>query len=782
MREYDCIVIGQDLYALTVALFLSRKMRRVLVVQDSNLNSYDYEKVNFKNKDKIYKFLYNRNNIATGLADFGLTYAYLDNLGLEKSLITDEITHQMVVEQDGSLKRQSNLLEDFRIYLVRNYPKNIKEIDVFFEDLERHYHNYIEQYTNMLINKDYTLTSLMIEWGDMSLYDLLSKYFSDEDLILEFRVNDFINGLDMNEVSAYSFFSAFLIGLKSGFYHLKQSYKEICEMCIKKIKLINPNAFLNSSVKEFVINKKNKIEAIIDQDNNLLYAKYFFASSDPIEFYQKYFKVEEEDLKTLQLYYPNLNSKRRINTLYLVLNTKLTDIGINDMLYYFKSDYSDEIQLVRMYNYSKGINQDLRKKEGLLCLDIAYDFGKEVQADEVLGYLYKYFPRIKKFLIAFKLGKEKKYLSMLRDEKLRKNLSINELIDVESLEHIQIFDSLFVGGNFIRPEAKFYGVINQGIVYADKIEDRLYYGDSKDDFEYISNDEIMMMIRHNYQHQFFGNKEIHVNFHIGKSIYFIRTKGKNIVVHHGRYNSPDLSIYAANDKLSDLLLKKASFSQSLESGFVKYRGDIDLLFTAVKAFQLDDYQKYSPEDYLISKFKFFGVKLFFAHIFIYSIAAFLSNFYSNIYIFPIAFVLTLIISIIKFKIYESVDWFGIVLNVGLLAFSLLSVFSSWFNTMLSDDIFLAFIIITLLLSVFINNPVVYLYHQYDMNIDYRNTKLFKIITSGLTFIWAFIFLVILIGTYLTGNNYLSMFYSFLFFGILITYYYPVIYVKTSIKK
>ncbi|MGD9964647.1 MAG: hypothetical protein AB7S96_04765, partial [Candidatus Izemoplasmatales bacterium] len=637
-------------------------------------------------------------------------------------------------------------------------------------------------YTNMLINKDYTLTSLMIEWGDMSLYDLLSKYFSDENLILEFSINDFINGLDINEVSAYSFFSSFLVGLKSGFYHLKQSYKEICELCIKKIKLINPDAFLNSSVKEFVINKKNKIEAIIDQENNLLYAKYFFVSSNPIEFYQKYFKVKEEDLKTLELYYPNLDSKRRINTLYLVLNTKLADIGINDLLYYFKNNYNDEIQLVRMYNYSKGINQDLRKKEGLLCLDIVYNFDKEVKTEEVLENLYKYFPKIKKFLIAFKLGKEKKYLSMLRDEKLRKNLSINELIDVESLEHIQVFDSLFVGGNFIRPESKFYGVINQGIVYADKIEDRLYYGDNKDDFEYISNDEIMMMIRHNYQHQFFGNKEIHINFHIGKSIYFIRTKGKNIVVHYGKYNSPDLSIYAANDKLSDLLLKKASFNQSLESGFVKYRGDIDLLFTAVKAFQLDDYQKYSPEDYLISKFKFFGVKLFFAHIFIYSIAAFLSNFYSNIYIFPIAFVLSLIISIIKYKIYESVDWFGIVLNLGLLTFSLLSVFSGWFNNMLSDDIFLAFIILTLLLSVFINNPAVYLYHQYDMNIDYRNTKLFKIITSGLTFIWAFIFLVILIGAYLTGNSYLSMFYSFLFFGILITYYYPVIYVKTSIKK
>jgi hypothetical protein len=215
---------------------------------------------------------------------------------------------------------------------------------------------------------------------------------------------------------------------------------------------------------------------------------------------------------------------------------------------------------------------------------------------------------------------------------------------------------------------------------------------------------------------------------------------------------------------------------------LKYRGDLELLYKAVDAFKLDDYQEFVQEEYLTSKYKYFGVKLFFMHLFIYSVASLLSNYYPNIYIFPIAFCLSIVVSIIKYQTYEHISWFEIVLNSGLLIASVLSIFLAKFNNLYSDDIFLGFIILVFLTSVIINQPIVYLYHRYDMKADYRNTKLFKIITNGLTFIWGFIFLVILGGTYLVGNSYVTMFYSFLFFGILLTYFYPIIYVRTSIKK
>ncbi len=783
LKEFDCVVIGQDIYSLTVALFLSRKMRKVLLVQDKSTFSDDFEKISIKVEDNSYSFKYNRDNIVTGLDENGLTYAYLDNLGLEKSIKSEKIFYEMVVDEAGNVRKRMNSLEQFRVYLVRYYPKHRKEIHNFFDDLHRHYKNFLDQYLNMLKNTDYTLSSLMIEWGDYSLLELLNKYFSSDELIKEFSLNDFINGLDLNEINSFSFFANFFSGLEAGFYEISNSIKEVREKLIEKIKLINPDTIVKGTIKKYVVNHKQEIEYLIDDSDQEIHAKYFFVSDNPIDFYSKNFENLEEDLEVIKSYYPNLNAKRKINTLYLVLKTKLVDIGINELLYYFKNNQDQELDLVRMYNYSLATNQDARRKEGLLCLDFSYDEDKKTTPAMVLKELDKRFPKIKKFLVETKLGKAKPYFSMLREEHLRKDLTINELIDIESLEHIQVFENLFLGGDFIRPEARFLGAINQGIVFGDKIEDRLYYGTDDDEtFEYFSNDEIMMMIRHNYDYQYFGKKETHVNFHIGKSTYFVRCKAKNIVIHHGKYNGADLSIYTTNDKLTNLLLKKNTFSEVLDSGFLKYRGDVDLLFKAVKAFQLDDFEEYALEEYKTSKFKFLGVKFLFAHIFIYGIAAFLSNYFNNIFLFPAALALSLGISFIKYKFFEKINWFEYLLNAFLLVFAVLSIFVDSFNKLRSDDIFLAVITLTFLVSTFINQPIVFLYHQYDMNIDYRNTKLFKIITNGLTFIWGFIFLSILGGTYITGETYVSVLYSALFLGVFFTYYYPIIYVRTSIKK
>jgi len=782
LKEYDCIVVGQDLYSMTVALFLSRKMRKVLIIQDQTSIIGDYEKINLKQGEKTYKFQYYRDNVVAGLEKSGLLYEYLDNLGLIKALNYNRIENEFIIGKDGNIKKRSNSLEQFRIYLVRHYPKNRKEIYRFFDDLHRHYKNYLEQYLNMLKNKEYTLSSLMIEWGDYSLKELLDKYFSNQELIEEFLVNDFVNGLDLEEINAFSFFSNYLVGLESNFYSLKHSYKEITEKLIERIKLVNPSGFINTTVKKYMVNEKKEIEYLVDSQNKKIKAKYYFISDNPFNFYDKYFSNCEEDLEILKTYYPNLDTKKRINTLYLVLNTKLTDIEINESFYYFKNNQSDEIKLVRLYNYTLETNQDLRKKEGLLCLDFSYDEDTSINKEIIIQKLDDFLPKIRKFLTATKLGKPKPYLSMIRDEKVRRNLSINEMIDVESIEHIQVIENLFVGGEFIRPEAKFFGIINQGIVFGDKIEDKLYYGDDDNEYQYFTNDEIMMMIRHNYDYQYFGNKETHVNFHIGKHIYFIRTKGKNIVVHQGKHANPDLSIYTTNDKLAELLLKKTSFKDVLDSGSLKYQGDVNLLFTVIKAFNLDDYQEFKEEDYIISKYKFQGVKFLFAHLFIYALASFLSNFYQNLLIFPFALVLSLLISFIKFKIYERTSWFELIVNFVLAVYTVLSIFVVNFNHMYSDNIFLGLIIFVLMLSVFINQPIVYLYHKFDMSIDYRNTKLFKIITNGLTFIWGFIFLIILGGTYIAGDRYVSVFYSLYFFGIFMTYFYPIIYVRTSIKK
>ncbi len=783
MNRYDCIVIGNDIYALTVALFLARKMRKVLIIQEDVKTDHGFDRINITDpENKKYHFEYSKSSIVTGLDKTGLLSAYFDDLGILDAITAKKIDFDFVVGKDGEIRRRFVSLEQMRVYLVRYYPKFRNQIYKFFEDLDKHYLNFVKQYMSMLKNKDYTLTSLMIQWGDYSLRGLLNKYFTNEDLINEFALNNEINGLDLDEVNSYNFFSNYFMGLNSGFYYLGVTPKDLCDMLINKLKLIYPNSIIKAKNLKFT-ETDEKILSVMVNNKEEYEAKYYFVSDNPIKFYSKHFDNKQNDIKTIKEFYPNTESRYMYNTLYLAVNQKLKSIGIEGDIYYFRNKESESTKIIKMVNYSQMEQFDQRKNIGEICIDFAYDDVVGASKNVILQRLYEVFPKLKKSVVGVREGTPRQYLSMLSDVSVRKSLSINEMIDVESIEHIQVFKNLFVGGEYMRPESGVFGAFNQAIMFGDKIEDRLYFGEEDDDtYYYLSNEEIMMIMRHNYNHKYFGDNEIYVNFHIGKNNYYIRTKGKNIVIHHGRYNHADLSIYTTNDKLSNLLLKKMTFDEVLQNNSLKYRGDKDLLFQAVKAFNLDDYQEYNPEDYIKSRYKFLGVKFLFAYFIIFAAASFLSNFLNNIYIFPGAFVLTLGLTILKRRVFDEINWFEFFLNGILLASSIMAIFWKGFNTLRSDDPFLGIMALVLMVSVFIDKPVVYNFHKYDFNYDYRNSLLFKVINNGLTFLWGFVFLFILGGTLIAGERYVSALYFVIFFGIFMTYFYPIIYVRTNIKK
>jgi hypothetical protein len=140
---------------------------------------------------------------------------------------------------------------------------------------------------------------------------------------------------------------------------------------IDKIKIINQNVFYEGRIKTIITDRQN-IDYVITNTGETLKAKYYFKSGNPIDFYQKNFKVNQDDLETIKDYYPNLNTELRINTLYLALDCRVNDVDLTEVSYFFKDNNQDEVILKRLFNYSLFVKQDLRKKELLLCLDIVY--------------------------------------------------------------------------------------------------------------------------------------------------------------------------------------------------------------------------------------------------------------------------------------------------------------------------------------------------------------------------------------------------------------------------
>lgn len=783
MEQVDVLVIGGDIASLTSALFLARKLRSVAVILDNQEEDTSTEIVDFTDpENNRFHFEYDRTAWLGGLSPGGLINRYFQAIGLDKEIRAVPIPEDVVLTKAGEAIRRPNQFEPFRIYLVRYYPKERDAIQRFFRDLERHYQNYVSQQASMLKNREYTLTSLMIEWGDYSLKDLLDKYFASPEIIQEFFLNPLLYGLNPNQVNSYHFFSHFFLGLKEGFFQLKTSPDQIRELLMEKLRIINPNILQKRRIKDYVYDETGKITHVVDTTNRQIAAKHFVVRANPLTFFQQHFPSFTEEIEQIQQYYPDLASPIQINTLFLAINQKAEALGIPGLSSYFPIDRPGEPAIVRLFNIDAFDSENQAKKTGRLCLDYVDSVDHPANQEQLLTELTRYYPKLKKSIVGVRQGKPRPHLAMVSEESVRKGLSINEQIAIEASEHLLFFDNLHLVGPWLCPEAGLFGKFHSGIVLGDKIEENLYYGEDDDTFYYLTNDEIMMMLRHNYGKKTLGKKEVHINFHIGKSDYFVRTKGKNITIHRGEYAAPDLTLYSTNDKFSNLLLKKSGFNDVLESSGLKYTGSTELLYEVVSVFNLDDYQEQESRYQPKLKLKFAGVKILFLELLVFAVAAFLSNLVHLIWLMPFCLAITLILLFIRSRIFRVVAWFEIIWAVFYLTLLLLAIFLPEFRAWHSDDLLLGLMGGMFFVSWLINKPIVYDYHRYDYLQEYTDSPLFKVINNGLTFVWSLIFLLILSGPYISGERYMSVWYNLVFLGVFLTYYYPVIYIRTNIKK
>jgi len=784
MEHYDVLVIGNDIGSLAIALYLARKMRKVLVFTEPPVRAAKRE------SEDISDEAGNRFTFRTPLLPpvpspdgTGLLARYLDAFGLAGELKSSPAVSDAVVAKDGSIRRRVVRIDQFVIYLVRQYPKQRDRIHRFFADMERHRVNYRQQQEGMLANTDYTITSLMIEWGDRSLAELLGKYFTDPELIDEFLLFAEVNGLPIGEISSYNFFISFFNGMSDGWVNVTTSEDDIMKSLYAKLQIVNPKAVQNRKLKALAADASGKVVKAIDDAGKEIVAKHFVSGGDPLAFYSGYFPEMAAGLESIRKFYPGIGGKRRFGTLYLGLSGKPATAGVEEGDYQFVADPAVPVAPVRLFNQKTIEPEAASAKTGALACGFVYDEGTAVDADGVLDLLAVPFPKLKKYVVAKRLGRPRPMMTMLAEEDVRKGLSIDRQIEVESGDASRMFANLYLVGRWFRPEAGLFGIFQNALNFADQIEERLYRGEDDDEFRSLSNDEIMMMIRQNYGKPTLGKAEVHINFHIGKSDYFIRTKDKNITLHRGSYGQPDVTIYSTNDKLGNMLMKKVGIQEVMESGGFKYQGRESDLYDVVAAFKLDDFQDEETPPYQPKgKIYFAGVKILFAHLLVWSIAALLGNYLKMIWIAPFALALSAGLVYLKWAIYKKISWFEFAL-VGLgAAFTIAAAVWPAFNNLKRDDPLLGAIGLAFFVSWIVDRPIVYDFHKYDFRGDYAATALFKVVTNGLNLVWALIFFFILGFAYVSGERYVSVLYNMVFLGIFLTYYYPWMYVKTNIKK
>ena len=373
LEKYDVLIIGSDIASLTAALFLARKMRSVSVLIDEKADVIPSASLTLTDpENNKYQFKYDRDGFLPGLDSYGLVHQYTELIGLKDEIKGDLVESDFIIHEDGSVRRRDYAFDRYRVYLVRYYPKQRDAIHKFFRDLENHYDNYVSQQLNMINNRDYTLTSLMIEWGDYSLKDLLEKYFSDPMIINEFLLNHQINGIDPAQVNSYHFFSQMFLELKEGLYRLQTSQAEIRDLLIEKLNIISPKSVQKRRIKEYIYDDLGKITEVIDYANKKIVAKHFVVNSKPDLFFKTYFPSFTDNIETIEAYYPNIHSKLRKNTLYLALNKKPSALGITELTYHFPITIEKKAGILSLFNYSLLI-KGLSFKKRMLYLDYIYN-------------------------------------------------------------------------------------------------------------------------------------------------------------------------------------------------------------------------------------------------------------------------------------------------------------------------------------------------------------------------------------------------------------------------
>jgi hypothetical protein len=781
MDQLDCIIVGNDVSSLFAALFLARKMRRILVFHDKAVSQPKRHQIVFKDDlpSPVTVNLPPEDSVP-GLGEGGLTLALIRECGFTEPPKTVDDLYGVVVEADGMMRKRILRAEQFRVDLIRRYPKSREAILAFFRDGERLVQNYRAQQQGMLKNTEYTISSFMIEWGDYSVEELLNKYFKDPGLIDEFSLDPAVSGLDPASLSAYDFFVSFFLGLHEGRQYWLENESSLMKKILAKIAIIQPKAVVHGRIASFVPDVNGRILKVIAEDGKEYAARHFIVADHPGAFYPRYFQKSLAPMEKLEGYLGRMDQAKRTRSLICLLQAEPESLGLDRIGYLFHGRKEEApFQIVRL-TVLKPLNKDL--KTPCVAVDVVYDEGATFDENDVLAKWSETMPKLAKIVAAKAFGPERVKQGVLIESSLRKGLSINEQIEIENGEKLKLFENLWLTGPWHRPEAGWFGQIHSGVAYADAIEEHLTYGDDDDSFYYLTNDEIMMMIRHNFKPGAIGTTERHLNFHVGKAHYYIRTKAKNIQIHHGSNAHPDLEIYTTNDALSNLLLKKASLQDVLSSGVLRYVGEENFLYEVVNGFALDDFKEYDPSFKPQSKIYFLGVKFLFAYFTIWLFQAFFVNYLPVLWIAPFAVLLTGATLVLKRKVFKHTHWFEWTV-LGMSAFFLILAIA-WpaFANANNDDYFLGSMGVLLFVTAMFDQGIVYPFHRLDYQTDYATTKLFQIICNGLTFVWSFVFLGVLIFTYVTGERYVSALYFLAFVGYFLTYYYPVMYVKTNIKK
>ena len=350
MEKYDVVIIGGGIGSLTTATYLTKRLRNVAVFEEDTEHKISSYTKRFRDKDrKLFEFKYYYQDFG-GVHKGDLFYEYLKRCGVEDAFTYMDNPQTTIVTSDKRIVKRPNNMEDFKVYLVRHYPKQRDNIYRFFSDIGRHYTDFKSQKLARLNNREFTVSSLLIEWGDLSLYKLLKRYFTSAKIMNEFLLMHNSVGLELEEINAYNYFVKWFDVFIDGSHYILSSYDDIVSSLVKEISKSRQKIFTGRKIERVLIENR-KIQKVYDSEGTEIRAKHYVINMRIDDFLDRYVPDSEEDKEKFYELYPKAKEQRYINKVYLGFSKPTKYFGMKSKQYLFSKIEDDAVRFVSLTNY-----------------------------------------------------------------------------------------------------------------------------------------------------------------------------------------------------------------------------------------------------------------------------------------------------------------------------------------------------------------------------------------------------------------------------------------------
>ncbi len=773
VEKYDVVIIGGGLGSLTTATYLSKRLRNIAVFEDGQKRKISKYTKKFRDtENSTFNFSFYNYDLG-GVHEGDLLNDYLRQCGLSDVFKYYDNTYTMIVDKDQQLIRRPNDFKNFKIYLVRHYPKLRDQVHKLFDDIMKHYEDYRIQKQARLSNKEYTLTSAIIEWSDLNLYDALAKYFDNDDIIEEFTLVYGAVGLSAKEINAYHYFIKFFDTFIDGSHFITNSFEDIVKTLSSEISKTREKIFVNRGISDVII-EDDVIKRVVDNKGVEIEAKHFVINMRIDDFVDKYLPERTDVKEKFYEMYPDTLGERYINQVYLGFNKTAEEIGLSEKQYIYNKVETDEIQLLSILNYKAYDKKACPNGKSAVLVEFIDDSTpRKTKLEQVVAQFCKYFPKALEHITLKRIGTKRPYFGSLGTTGYWQDKAINDLFDIDDYSELNPFKNGYFIGSWMKPESGITGMIQTGVEYGDIIDDLIYHGD--DDDYFINHDELMNIIAHQFIPNSLGKEEKNVQFFIGKDSYYIRTKGIHQRLYKGVSDISDLIIIATNECLYDLSVGNITLDKAISSGALEYVGERDFLDIVIEGFDMG-IEITKPNIYKYVKGGW-GNKILLLQMSMLLLANLLANYHNNIYLAPITLALFGASVYLKYRLLNNVSMFEYSVMGLYFLISVLSIFVPDINYVKDAKYTLILFTSYLLITWLINRPVAFYYIRHDYRTDYTRTKLFTKMSGGLTFIWGVTFLILTATDFLLPRSYASLTYYIIALSLYLSFYYPSSYIK-----